>query len=163
MTSVEPASLTWGGGAIEGTGLRSARLSWGGGSVGTWNESDVSGTAAIPKLDRLNRMLDKADGETEKQFKRRQLIWQRTMEAIEAAFVAVNAKVDDNSAVLARLLAVEQAAQVANDNAQEAKQTAQESKETVEAVNTATEETFGEVDPALIEKYRQKFPGYIDS
>lgn len=74
-------------------------------------------SVTTPVLDRLHRMIDKADGETDAQFKRRQLIWQRTMEAIEDAFTALTTQVSDNTALLSRIAAAQDLAQQANTTA----------------------------------------------
>lgn len=74
-------------------------------------------TVTSPTLNRLNRLIDKASGETDKQFQRRQQIWQTTMEAIEAAFAALTEQVNDNSNLLAQILAANALAQAANTTA----------------------------------------------
>jgi hypothetical protein len=103
--------------------------------------------AAVPKLDRLRRFdkLMRGD-EVDLRF---QLIWQRTMEGIEAAFEAVNQRVDDLSAILARLTAAEELAQAAND-------TAVSAVTQVEAVSAAVAETFTEVDPVFGDSYTDR-------
>lgn len=72
-------------------------------------------------------------------------IWQKAMSAIESAFAAVNARVDE-VALYARLNAVEQLAQAANDTAVTAR---------VEAASTsaAVQQTFNEIDPVYADFY----------
>jgi uncharacterized protein YukE len=122
-----------------------ARLRFTAGTVTAARDTPLSEPVVIPVLNRLNRLIDKADGETDKQFQRRQQIWQSTMKAIERAFVAINARVDE-VAILARISAVEQLAEVANDNAVSAKATA-------ETVAVAAEETFATIDPTLADTF----------
>lgn len=137
-----PAPLIFAGGALRQWRVVPSRLRYTAGTVTSVRDSDVAGLAEVPNLNRLIRLVDKTDGETDKQFQRRQLIWQQTMEAIEAAFAAVNQRVDDLSAILARLTAAEALAQTANDTAVSA--VAQ-----VEMVSTAVAETFTDVDPVF--------------
>lgn len=107
---------------------------------------------AVPRLDRLTRFDRLTEGEGVST--RFQVIWQETMEAIEAAFAALNRRVDDNTRVLARLLAVEAKAEVANDNAISAQQT------TV-ALTAATQSAVATIDPALVEYFDNISPYQI--
>jgi len=143
---VTPAPLAFTAGAVRSFRVAAARLTYTAGNVMSVRDSTTSGLADVPKLDRINRLIDKASGETDAQFQRRQLIWQRTMEAIEAAFAAVNQRVDDLTAILARLTAAEALAQTANDMAVAA--VAQ-----VEVVSTAVAETFSDIDPIYGDGY----------
>lgn len=77
-------------------------------------------------------------------------MWQQFATQIEGAFEAVNARVDE-VALYARLAAVEQKAEAANDNATAARQEAQ-------TVSAATRETFTRVDPALGAQYDELLP-----
>lgn len=140
-----PATLTYGGGALRSTRIAPALLTYATSSIVTTRDTPLSTAAVIPALDRLVRFIDKSDGETEEQFQRRQLIWQQTMEAIEGAFAAVNARVDE-VALYARLNAVEALAESANDNATAAQTTAN-------AVSTATRQTFVAIDPIYGDEY----------
>jgi hypothetical protein len=135
-----PGSLVFGGGALRTFRIAPARLAYTSGSVMSVRDSAVSGMAEVPKLDRLRRFDTLMKGnEVDQRF---QLIWQQTMQAIEAAFAAVNQRVDDLSAILARLSAAEELAQVANDNAVSA-------VATVAVVQTAVADTFTDIDPVL--------------
>lgn len=73
------------------------------------------------------------------------------MEAIEAAFAAVNARVDELSSILARLTTAEQLAQTAND-------TAIAAQEQVAVVTDAVAETFNDIDPV----YRDNLQDRLD-
>ena len=144
------ASLNYTGGSIRCARIVPARLRYTGGTFTSSKDTPLTTAAVIPQLNRLFRLVDKVDGETDKQFQRRQQIWQTTMEAIEAAFEAVNARVDE-VALYARLSAVETAAQVANDNVATL-------TTTVTTIQTATENTFTEIDPL----YGQDFSDRLD-
>jgi hypothetical protein len=142
-----PGALTFSGGMLRTARLVPARLRYTAGNVTSARESAVSGLAAVPKLDRLRRFDKLMNGdEVDLRF---QLIWQRTMEGIEAAFEAVNQRVDDLSAILARLTAAEELAQAANDTAVAA--VAQ-----VEVVSAAVAETFTEVDPVFGDSFTDR-------
>ena len=143
-----PAPLTYSGGLLRSGRLVPASLTYAAGEVMADRGTPLSAPAVIPILNRLVRMIDKADGESEKQFQRRQQIWQSTMEALENAFRAVNARVDE-VAILARISAVERLAEVANDNAVAAKATA-------ETVAAATSETFAAIDPGYSEQFEER-------
>lgn len=145
MPSITPATLTYTGGTLRTSRVVPARLRYTGGTVMVAADTPTTTAAEIPKLDRLFRQIDKADGETDKQFQRRQLIWQQTMEAIEGAFTAVNARVDE-VAIFARLSAVEAKADAANDNAVAAQQAAA-------VTSDAVQETFNEIDPTYAKYY----------
>lgn len=118
---VTPAQLAWTGGTVLDEPafdfVSPAILRWTGVSVTESGGVSTALSVTAPTLDRLHRAIDKAEGETDKQFQRRQLIWQQTMEAIEAAFAALSTQVGDNTTVIARLLAAEALASAANDNA----------------------------------------------
>lgn len=131
------ATFAYSGGSIRSTRIKPARLHYRAGDVTTSKSTPLTTAAEIPQLDRLTRYDKLTRGEqVDPRF---QFIWQQTMEAIESAFEAVNQRVDE-VAILARLSAVEQLAEVANDNAVSAKNTA-------ETVKTATLQTFDVVSP----------------
>lgn len=81
--------------------------------------TEASSAVAVPKLDRAADILPIGEVRNGKIYYtvKEQLRQQRVLEAIEEAFTATNAKVDDNTAILARLTAAEELAQAANDNA----------------------------------------------
>lgn len=118
--AVTPASyaITWG--SVETSPVRQTpgalalRLTMGGVTAGPGTGSSQSVTT--PKLDRLVRFdkLAKSDGTVDQRF---QLIWQQTMEAIEAAFAAISGRDDNQDSILARLDAAYNLATAANDNA----------------------------------------------
>ena len=139
MPSLTPASFGYTGGSFRSTRPSPARLGFAPGSFLTSKDTPISTPAVAPDLDRLVRSLDKADGETDQQFQRRQIIWQQTMEAIEGAFAAVNARVDE-VALYARLAAVEAKAEAANDNATAA-------KANIENITVAAQQTFTDIAP----------------
>lgn len=143
-----PATLAYNGGSLRSNRLDAARLTYTGGTFTTTRDTPLTTAAAIPQLDRLVRFIDKSDGETDAQFQRRQLIWQQTMEAIERAFVAVNARVDE-VALYARLNAVEALAEAANDNATAAQATAS-------TVQTAVSQTFADIDPVYQTNFNER-------
>lgn len=145
-----PGALVYSAGAIRSNRLKPARLTYATSSITTTRDTPLTTAAQIPTLDRLVRFIDKADGETDQQFQRRQLIWQQTMEAIEAAFAAVNARVDE-VALYARLSAAELLAQAANDNAAQAQATAA-------TIQAAVSQTFADIDPI----YQTNFEGRIE-
>lgn len=131
-----PASFSYTGGSIRSTRIKPARFRYTAGSFVSSKDSSTSGAATVPDLDRLTRFDRLTEGD--QVTARFQFIWQQTMEAIEEAFEAVNQRVDDNSAILARLTAAEAKAEAANDNANAAKVTA-------DAVKVAAKETFDTV------------------
>lgn len=135
-----PATLTYTGGTLRSTRPVKARFRYTASTtLVSSKDSDTSDAVTVPDLDRLlsqDRLLN-PDGTPSIRF---MAIWQSTMEAIENALEAVNAKVDDNSAILARLTAAETLAQAANDNAVAAQATA-------ETVKAATSETLAIIDP----------------
>lgn len=144
-----PATLTYSGGTLRTSRLVPARLRYTASTtLVSSKDSTASSAVAVPELDRLlslDRLLNE-DGTPTIRF---MSIWQSTMLAIEAALEATNAKVDDNSAILARLVAAETLAQAANDNATAAVATA-------ETVKTATAQTFADVDPVFENNYNER-------
>lgn len=150
MVSLTPASLTYSGGVLRTTRVVPARFRYTGGTVMSQRETATGSAVAVPNLDRLT-MADMIPGEDQMSFMRRAAIWQSSMGAIEAALGAVNARVDELAAILARLTAAEQLAQTANDNAAQA-------KATVEVVQTAVADTFETIDPT----YRDVFEEGVD-
>lgn len=114
-----PASLLIEGGAATFEPARftatAARLSIVAGSATFSVGSDTALSVTSPILDRLTRFDDLLEGTGPST--RFQLIWQQTMEAIEAAFAALTTQVADNTSVIARLVAAENLAAAANDNA----------------------------------------------
>lgn len=140
-----PATFAYTAGSLRNTRIAPTRLTYSAStSLVTSKDTSTTTAAEIPELDRLT-IVDRIPGEDERSFMRRAAIWQSTMQAIEDAFTAINARVDE-VAILARLSAVEAKAEVANDNAVVAKATADNAV-------IATQETFGEIDPV----YRTKF------
>lgn len=135
------APLVYSGGALRTFRVAPARLTYTAGNV-TSVRGTATGTVTTPTLNRIYRLADKIDGENDKQFQRRQLIWQQSMEAIEAAFEALTGRVNEVEAILARLTAAEALAQTANDTAVAA--VAQ-----VEIVSAAVTETFTAIDPVF--------------
>lgn len=148
-----PATFEYEGGTLRTSRVVPARFAYTAGSFLTESESPTTTEAEIPNLDRLT-FGDKIPGESEQSFMRRAAIWQKTMEAIESAFEAVNARVDE-VAILARLNAVEAKAEAANDNAVAAKATA-------DSASVAVEQTFQQIDPNLAEFYKAQNPNYVE-
>gem|GEM_PF-4607865 len=143
------ASLTYAGGTIRTGRMVPALLSFLAGDLTT--SSATSGAlVSVPELDRLVRLVDRADGESEEQFQRRQLIWQQTMEAIEAAFKAINDRVDA-IALEQRLIRTELLAQQASDKTVEL-------ETAVNDVNTAVSQTLSSVDPIYGIEYNDLIP-----
>lgn len=138
-----PAALEYTGGAIRCSRPVPARLAYTAGNLSTSASTTTTTAAEIPKLDRLRRFDTLVRGnEVDPRF---QLIWQQTMEAIEGAFEAVNARVDE-VAILARLSNVESLAAAANDNAVAAQATATQ-------VSEAAKQTFSTIDPNLADTF----------
>lgn len=135
-----PATLSYTGGALRDTRPVPARFSYTA-STSLFSSKDSDTSAAITELE-LDRLfpLDQLLNKDGTPSLRLMSIWQTQCEQIEAAIAAVNAKVDDNTAILARLTAAEALAQAANDNAVVAQTTAA-------AIQTAASETFGIIDP----------------
>lgn len=146
-----PARFAYTGGAIRCSRIVPARFRYTAGSFLSGSETGTTTAAEIPELDRLT-FADRIPGESEQSFIRRAAIWQKTMLAIESAFEAVNARVDE-VAILARLSAVEAKAEAANDNATFAAANAQ-------AAATAAEQTFERADPTLADAYRDFYYEY---
>jgi hypothetical protein len=92
---------------------------WAGGEVSAGPFSSGSIDVTRPRLDRLTRQekIVNPDGTPSI---RLQTIWQRTMEAIEAAFDALSTQVGDNTALLQEIRAAQKLAQAANDAAAKA-------------------------------------------
>lgn len=147
MASLVPASLSYSGGTLRTSRIVPARLTYVGGSAIRTRTSPLSTAAVIPVLDRLT-VYDKPAGVGDTEWHRQVAIWQSAMEAIEEAFAAVNARVDE-VALYARLQAVETLAQAANDNATVAKQT-------VEQASAAVQETFQQIDPVYADYYESR-------
>lgn len=89
-----------------------------GGSVSAGPESALSGEVAVPKLDRISRQ-EPITNPSRTAAQRFQLIWQRTMEAIEDAFRAQQAQIADLTTIVARLEAAEEKAAAAQEVANE--------------------------------------------
>jgi hypothetical protein len=81
--------------------------------LGPGTGADLSVTT--PTLDRLTRFDTLLEGQGPST--RFQLIWQQTMEAIEAAFAALTTQVGDNSNLISQIQAALSLAAAANDNA----------------------------------------------
>jgi hypothetical protein len=141
-----PASLIYGPGALRSNRVAPARLRYFPGNVMTERDTPTTTPATIPVLDRLQRFDELMQGEGV--HPRFQLIWQRTMQAIEEAFVAINNRVDE-VAILARLTAAEQLAQSANDRAVTAEQR-------VVVVEQAAVQTFTSIDPTFGDQFQNE-------
>lgn len=148
MASVTPAALTYSGGTLRTLRLVAARLRYTGGSVMSARETETASGLGVLQLDRLT-MADMIPGEDPAAFMRRAAIWQSNCEATEDAFAAINARVDELAAILARLTAAEQLAQTANDNAASA-------AATVATVQTAVAETFTQIDPTYGDGFQER-------
>lgn len=136
-----PAAFTYSGGMLRTARMVPARFRYTAGNVTSARDTAVGGSLGDLTLDRLT-MADRIPGESEAGFMRRVAIWQSNCEATEDAFAAINARVDELAAILARLTAAEALAQTANDNAATAQATAT-------AVQVATQQTFTDIDPVL--------------
>jgi hypothetical protein len=142
------ASLTYTAGTLRTNRLVSARLTFVGGTVLTAGGTRFTDDAATPKLTTQKRALpigrvnERGEVLVTMQEQERQ---QRFKEAIEAAFVAINARID-LIALEQRVSAVEVKADTANDNAIAAQATADE-------VSDAAKATFAEIDPIYDEIY----------
>lgn len=145
-----PATFAYVAGSVRTHRVAPARLTYSASSTLVSSKDTATTTAAeIPELDRLTS-LERILNDDGTPTVRLMAIWQSTMEAIESAFEAVNARVDE-VAILARLSAVETLAQAANDNANTAQATAQ-------TVSTAVADTFADIDPV----YRDQFNERVD-
>lgn len=144
MPSIEPGALTYDGGALRTARIVPARLSFaaGGfiGEVGT----PTTAAAATPELDNWTRT-DRPASISESDWVRWMARDQRFTDAIEAAFRAVNQRIDE-VAIMARLNRVETLAQAAND-------TATQAQVVVEQTSTAVQETFQQIDPTYADYY----------
>lgn len=141
-----PALFEYLGGSIRSTRIKPARFRYTASSVTTSKSTPTTTAAEIPQLDRLRRFDKLMQGDQiDPRF---QLIWQRTMEAIESAFEAVNRRVDE-VAIFARLSAAEALAEAANDNAVVA-------KATVETVKVATQTSFDTVSPDAATRFAEE-------
>lgn len=105
-------------------------LAFTGGSVSAGPSSHLSGQVTVPKLDRIMRQERIVEKEAASQ--RFQLIWQRTMEAIEAAFGGQQGQITDLATIVARLEAAEAKADAAQ----------------TQAVATATEDSLAKSFPS---------------
>lgn len=117
---VTPAQLRWTGGGLETVptrvSLTAAALRWTGGFLVAGPGTGTSLSVTTPKLDRIMRQEEIVELSRVASL-RYQLLWQRTMEAIEAAFTALSQQVNDNTAIIAEIRAAQQLAQAANANA----------------------------------------------
>lgn len=120
-------------------------------TVGPGTGTSLSVTS--PVLDRLYRLIDKADGETDKQFQRRQQIWQTTMEAIEGAFAALTTQVSDNAALLNRIAYAQDLAQAANTTAAATQSAISIANSYVSPVNVLTAANTGTITIAAHTRY----------
>lgn len=146
MPNIVPAPFAYSAGSLAAKRLVPALFRFSGNRVLGSKVTPVTEAAATPELDRLRRFDALVKGNQVSP--RFQIIWQQTMEAIEQAFEAVNARVDE-VALYARLNAVEQLASSANDNANAAQ------KEVVK-VKAATRQAFDAVDPSLGEEFERE-------
>lgn len=119
-TVVTPAQLRWSGGVVATTPLRidvaTASLRWTGGFIVAGPGTGTNLSVTTPKLDRIRRLerIVEPSGVAAQRF---QIIWQRSMEAIEGAFAALTQQVADNTALLNEIRATQAIAQAANANA----------------------------------------------
>lgn len=143
-----PGSLTYAGGALRSTRLVPAQLRFVAGNVAT-SQGTGTGTVTTPALNRLNRIIDKGQNESERDFQRRALIWQQSMEAIEAAFKGLTGRVDEIAAILARLTAAEQLAQTTRDEVMAV-------QAQVAVVQGAVAETFTQIDPLYGDEFENR-------
>jgi hypothetical protein len=141
-----PGALTFTPGTFRTPRIVPARLRYTAGSVMTQKDSPTTAPAVVPVLERLRRTDAIMAGDNVDV--RYQLLWQRTMEAIEKAFTAVNQRVDE-IAILSRLSTVEMLAQTARDEAVKA-------ASTVETVSAAVEQTFTEIDPVYGDQFNDR-------
>jgi hypothetical protein len=122
--TITPVQLAWAGGDVATMPARidviAAPLRWLGGVIGSGPGLGQPIIITTPKLDRLQRtdLIVTQARTPEQQF---QLRWQRTMEAIEQAFLGLTGQVGDLSAIVAAIKAAQDLAQSANDAATEAK------------------------------------------
>lgn len=148
------ASFAYSGGRIRTTRIDGARFRY---SPSTTlissKDSPTTTLAEIPQLDRLQRQTVYFDAQGRPTIQM-QLHFQRMVEAIESAFEAVNARVDE-VAILARLSAVEVKAEVANDNAVAA-------QATVNNVREATKTTLNTVSPGAGDDFDTTFNELTD-
>lgn len=143
-----PAAFEYVGGGLRTMRLAPARLRYSASTqLVTSGDTPLSAVAEIPTLDRLTRW-EKPQGYSAQDWERQMAIWQKAMGAIEDAFVAVNARVDE-VALFARLSAVEAKAEVANDNANTALNEAV-------VVREATRTTFAASDQALQDAFDEE-------
>jgi uncharacterized protein YraI len=83
-----------------------ATLTLVGGTAALGPTSNLAAAITTPKLDRIRRQEHIVEADDTASL-RLQLIWQRTMEAIENAFEAIDVRDDDQDTVIARLEAAE--------------------------------------------------------
>jgi hypothetical protein len=117
--TIEPAQLEWMGQSIVIEPVRvnisPVSLSWDGGFILVGPGTGTSLSVTTPTLDRLRRVDRLTQGEfVDVRF---QLIWQRTMEAIENAFEALTTQVNDMAILVAEIRAAQALATAANDTA----------------------------------------------
>lgn len=116
---ITPGQLRLIGGALSTTPLRidvtAGALQWAGGFVVAGPGSGTNLSVTTPRLDRLMRQERIVQNEMPSQ--RLQIIWQQTMEAIEAAFTALTQQVSDNTAIINEIRAVMAVAQAADAKA----------------------------------------------
>jgi hypothetical protein len=114
--SVTPAAyaIDWGAAATQPARETGGAmiLVFTGGTVSAGPSSNLSDSITTPKLDRIMRQekIIETGGTASGRF---QLIWQRTMEAIESAFTGQQGQITDLSTIVARLEAAEAKADVA--------------------------------------------------
>lgn len=113
------------------------------GSVLAGPGTNLAPVVATPKLDRITRQEPITDGNVAHQ--RFQIIWQRTMEAIEAAFANQQSQITDLSSIISRLEAAEQQASTAQAQATATAQADVLSKSYVEPSNALTAQADGSV------------------
>lgn len=105
--------------------------------------TNLSPVEAVPKLDRITRQEPVTNGNIAHE--RFQVIWQRTMEAIEKAFANQQGQIEDLTAIITRLEAAEAQAQEAQATAQATVQADALAKSYVEPQGILTAQADGTI------------------
>lgn len=150
MVSITAAPLRFDAGVIRSTRVVPVSFRISSGEVTFSKGTQLGAGLGVLNLDRLT-MSDMGRDEDQAAFVRRAAIWQSNCDATEDAFAAINARVDELEAIVARLTAAEQLAQTARDEAVAA-------STTVAAVQSAVATTFEAVDPT----YRGIFENAVE-
>lgn len=150
MVSITAAPLRFGAGVIRSSRVVPVSFRISAGEVAFTKGTQIGASLGVLNLNRLTEA-DRLAGENPAAFQRRAAIWQSNCDATEDAFAAINARVDELEAIVARLTAAEELAQVANDNAATA-------ASSVATVTAAVATTFEAVDPT----YRGIFENAVE-